>query len=793
MRSKMNMRLRMLGLALVLGGLAQQSVAQGLPAVPSSPRPVTDYEYDPNGNLTKATQAKDVAGFGFATQNSYDTLDRLKNSTDARSGVTQLGYDGAGRTTQVTDPRLLVTQYPRNGLGDVTQLISPDTGTSTNTYDAAGNLLTSTDSRGVKATLLWDALNRLLSTRYTATGMTMELYSFVYDQNVAPYITKGSGRRTGQDYPAGNDRYGYDAQGRLIYAQWQVFAATGINDRVWRLITYVYDSAGNLTSITYPSGRIVQYGYSGGKLSSISLKANGSATPVPLLSQIQFEPFGAVSGWQWQLTSGTKAHQRVFDTSGRMVRYPLGGTVRDLTYDAADRIAAYTHYDAAGTPTPALDQAFGYDELGRLTSISANGSSWLIGYDANGNRTSVTLNGNAQVYTTSTTSNRLNSITNPARSFGYDAIGNTTSDSANYTATYGISGRLQGITKAGVTTSYAYSTLGHRVRKTQGTAATTTLYYFDPVTGQLMGEYDSTGAPKVEYVWLGGTPVAFFTPDPVNGSNPPVANYVQADHIDTPRVVTDRSGNVRWRWLAEPFGTAAPEENPSSIGSLTFNLRFPGQYFDKESGLHYNWNRDYDVSVGRYAQSDPIGLGGGNNTYAYVGGNPLSFTDVEGLAAAGAAIGSHIGSGLGGRFGPAGSAIGKAAGAAIGSAIEDSCQCPGGYLYIYRVVGQAEYSDINLSQRYAILGNGFGQKQFWLNVSDALWFVSAEERMQPSVRKSPRYIVYSNLCRDNMKYGFHFSDVGHAAISFGPDGLIHVNNDAAISGGIRTHLTVGPK
>jgi len=61
--------------------------------------------------------------------------------------------------------------------------------------------------------------------------------------------------------------------------------------------------------------------------------------------------------------------------------------------------------------------------------------------------------------------------------------------------------------------------------------------------------------------------------------------FIHTDHIDTPRVVVDRNNNVRWRWLAEPFGTTAPETNPSNLGNLTFNLRFPGQYFDQETNL----------------------------------------------------------------------------------------------------------------------------------------------------------------------------------------------------------------
>jgi RHS repeat-associated protein len=98
--------------------------------------------------------------------------------------------------------------------------------------------------------------------------------------------------------------------------------------------------------------------------------------------------------------------------------------------------------------------------------------------------------------------------------------------------------------------------------------------------------------------------------------------------LNTPRVITDSGNNIVWQWEnSDPFGNNVPVAN----GGFEFNLRFPGQYYDRETNLHYNYYRDYDPAIGRYIQSDPIGLGGGINTYAYVLGNPLRFADPLGL------------------------------------------------------------------------------------------------------------------------------------------------------------------
>jgi RHS repeat-associated protein len=128
-------------------------------------------------------------------------------------------------------------------------------------------------------------------------------------------------------------------------------------------------------------------------------------------------------------------------------------------------------------------------------------------------------------------------------------------------------------------------------------------------------------------VWLGGIPVAVLH----GASQDPEVLYVFSDHLGAPRVMIDKNNGGRWRWISEPFGTTAPEEAPGGLAPVTLNLRFPGQYFDKESGLSYNYFRDYDGTIGRYVQSDPIGMEGGLNTYAYALNSPSTFVDDDGL------------------------------------------------------------------------------------------------------------------------------------------------------------------
>jgi len=175
---------------------------------------------------------------------------------------------------------------------------------------------------------------------------------------------------------------------------------------------------------------------------------------------------------------------------------------------------------------------------------------------------------------------------------------------------------------------FFYDPQNQRFSKTVG--SDTTYYVYS--NGKLLGEYDDSGALLVEYVYLNGRPLAQIVEDTSE-----VITYFHVDHQGTPRVGTDSTGASVWTWsyLGNAFGDIAPS------GSVMVNLRFAGQYYDSESGLFYNWNRYYDPQTGRYVSSDPIGLAGGLNTFAYAMANPALYTDPEGLCG-GACIGVII-------------------------------------------------------------------------------------------------------------------------------------------------------
>ena len=254
-----------------------------------------------------------------------------------------------------------------------------------------------------------------------------------------------------------------------------------------------------------------------------------------------------------------------------------------------------------------------------------------------GNRTALTRTGGSGAPDLQTASysfdfgtHRLTGATagGVTRTLSYLSSGQLSSDTASgvpaKTFVYDGEGRMVEAREGGaLEAAYAYDAHGQRVLKAP-VSGTAVHYVYGP-EGRLLAEHDAaTGAPLREYVWAGLMPVVFI--DRSGGSS--ATYYVHTDQVFRPQKLTDASGVVVWDRIETPFGVEV-----SITGSLTQPVRFPGQVEDLETALNQNWNRDYDPLLGRYIQSDPIGLMGGINTYAYVSGNPLTAVDPYGLDA----------------------------------------------------------------------------------------------------------------------------------------------------------------
>jgi RHS repeat-associated protein len=232
------------------------------------------------------------------------------------------------------------------------------------------------------------------------------------------------------------------------------------------------------------------------------------------------------------------------------------------------------------------------------------------------------------------TSNRLSTVTQGTtteRAFTYDASGNVTQDTRGSTAyhfTYNNAGRPSALT-IGTTAraAYVYDALERLVVRTlQNTSPSGTSHMIYDAAGHLLAETNGAGVDVREYIWLGDRPLGVI--DQAETATPKLYQ-VHTDHLNRPFMMTDASKAVVWQAYYKPFG-----ETWSITGSASLDLRFPGQWFQLEDGLAYNWYRHYDPSIGRYLQVDPLSaLVTGLDRYGYAISNPQMNVDADGRQA----------------------------------------------------------------------------------------------------------------------------------------------------------------
>jgi RHS repeat-associated protein len=578
--------------------------------------------YDANGNLVHSADA-----LGVQRQQGFDALNRLVSAIDnyngtdtaTRNTTTALSLDALDRVDGVADPSGLDTLSTYDAFGDRKELQSPDTGTSTATFDAAGNRVTHTDANGIVSTSTYDALNRLASTSYIDTTLNA-----TYDYDQANTVTSCSasapiGRLTRVIENAVTTVFCYDNRGNVSQKKQVITGHTDVTQ-------YTYTAANRLSRITTPDLTATAYTYDNtGRPSGVTVTPSGTTSASPtVVSAITWLPFDPIASYT--LGNGQTV-TRSYDANYQLTDLTSPALNLHFAHDAMGNITALGN--AAGA-SPATE-TYGYDSLYRLKAVTEAGGTTLESYTYNptGDRLSKTASGiGTGTYGYTTGTHQLASIGNGARA--NDAKGNTTASViGGETFGYGYNGRnrMTVAQRNGDTVgSYTYDAFGERIGKVAAFPSASTERYAYNQSGQLIGEYGTTNR---DYLWLGDLPIAIVDNTTSGGVTTSTVNYVTADQLGTPRVVTDGTGTVVWSWAYQgnPWG----EQQPTSTSGYVLNLRYPGQYYDAETGTNYNYFRTYEPATGRYLQPDPMGQAAGPSLYGYVGGSPYSYTDSLGL------------------------------------------------------------------------------------------------------------------------------------------------------------------
>ena len=572
--------------------IVRYGYANGLPAsVTIHPGHRTSWSRDTKGRIKRQDIHTSAGARTFTLGQHYDKAGNLYALSYPGSAVERHYYDRAGRLVKSTDPSGVDTKYTYDALNRLLAVTRAGVASARHRYDLWDNLVAVTDARDHVTTRAYDDFGNVVQETAPDTGTS----AFVYDLadnltrrtdargQAVTYAYDALNRPARMNWPGGSASFSYDQGGRLARikdgtGQWsfvynalgQLTSETRTMGRTTSRVRYGYSpSAGNMNALIYPSGRILRLGYDpADQIISMTLDNK------PLISSITYLPFGPVRSFR----AGNMVFNRDFDRRYQVTRMNGGASDRRYTRDKNGRVTGITN---VRTPSLAgLNAALGYaGKSNRLEKISGAGAG-RYAYDANGN-----------------------TLSDGRHAFAYDALNRLVSVSVKNT----------------VKARYTYDAWNRRTSKTAGGR---TIHYHYDQDSRLIGESLANGTVLREYVYLRGEPVALLEYE----TRPGWYFYV-TDHLGTPQQLVDAQGTVVWQAAYLPYGEAKVLK-----ATVQNNLRFPGQYFDAETGLHYNWNRYYNPKTGRYITADPIGLVGGMNVYAYVGGNPVNWIDPWGLA-----------------------------------------------------------------------------------------------------------------------------------------------------------------
>jgi RHS repeat-associated protein len=561
-----------------------------------------------------------------AASYDYSVADQLTNVSAPGNLITTVGYDGLGRKASVSDPDLGLWRY---------------------TYDAAGNLVTQTDARGVTLWFGYDNLNRLTAKRQT-DGAGPRLAQYWYDEVQTGYANLG--RRTRAAAYEYRDGWGssttltntlaqsYDARGRMK-------AATRTVDGANYTTQYAYDPADRVIRITYPDNEQVTTVYG-----SQGQPASLSSTQVGVLADsASYDEANRLRSLRYPAGGGLVRRQVYYPWHQLNGRGRLQNLLVGTSATVADRLNLTYAYDAVGNVQSITDNgvlsSFGYDGLYQLTS--AYGQSFS--YDT----ASRITNFNGLIYTPDAQHPHAVNLVNGADRYDYDLNGNLVVrnkgviNQEQYLA-WDYDNRLAAVTYTNLALAgggggtpsalprrvflplvvkqepaerYSYDADGARVRKESKTEITRVIGpHYEVVIAVASGQVLTT----TKYYDFGGQRIAVRQ----NGT----LSYLHGDHLGSTSVTTNNSGaatnNVRYFAYGGQRGTG-------SIFALPTDHGFTGQKLDRDTGLMYYSARYYDSGLGMFISPDPLVPSPGDplslNRYSYVRNQPLRYTDPIGM------------------------------------------------------------------------------------------------------------------------------------------------------------------
>jgi RHS repeat-associated protein len=585
------------------------------------------YRYDALGRqITRQDE------FGAITQYQWDAVDRLTQVTLPGGATRAFTYNPYGRVTAERDELGRITRYEyADKLHLVSRRINPDGSQLRYRYDNSQlNLTEIENERGERYQLDYypNGLiqqetgfdGRRAAYEYDLNGQLLKKTEFGDDGSelVTEYQRDAAGRLLVKTLPDGEEiHYSYDALGRLVNVDdghWPLAYEYDVQDRLitehqgWGTTRYAYDKVGQLSHCRLPDGCTLDYRHlSGGRLSSIDL--NGSR-----LTSHQFN-----AGREQQRQQGLLLSQYQYDEQGRLQAHSVSQRDKHLfqrryNYDANGNLAGINDSRKG-------NRSYHYDPLDRLISVRG-AMPESFAHDPAGNL--LGQNDLPAANLANVKGNRL--LMQGDRHYDYDAYGNLIRErrgNGQKLVTeyrYDCQHRLIGVSlPGGSTATYKYDAFGRRIEKTVDGHTTEFLWQGE----RLIAE--SAESRYRSYIYEPGSfrPLAM-----LDGEGPLKAApfYYQLDHLGTPQELTDYSGEIMWSAKYRAYGNLAALD----VSEIDNPLRFQGQYFDTETGLHYNRHRYYNPGTGRFLTPDPIKLAGGLNSYQYVP-NPTGWVDPLGL------------------------------------------------------------------------------------------------------------------------------------------------------------------